>query len=396
MKYDLITTTEGIERLCRRLEDAPSIAFDTEFVAEHTYRPELCLLQIAFEREVVLVDPLGGADVSAFWRLIVDVDKPIVVHAGREEMCFCLEATGRQPARLFDLQIAAGLVGLEYPAGYANLVGRILGDKPDKAETRTDWRRRPLSDRQLNYAADDVRHLLPVYEALGKQLAAMNRSPWMIEEMGLWQRALEESLGDERWRRVSGMSSLSARSLAIVRELWRWRDAEARRRNRPSRQIFRDDLIVELARRRSADIRQITAIRGLERGDFRRALPEVAQAIERALALPESDLPKVHRRDSTQHLTLAGQFLSAALSCLCRQQDIAAPLVGTAEDVRELIAWHVAGGASSKQPLPALEQGWRAEFVGRKLDDVLSGKVGIRIQDPTSDFPLAFVRISEP
>jgi len=142
LKHKLITTQDELTAACRRWESTERLAFDTEFVSEHTYRPELCLVQVSAAEELAVIDPLAGVDLTPFWDLILTAGREIVVHAGREEMAFCLAATGQMPARLFDVQLAAGLIGLEYPAGYGNLLSRVLDKKAHKAETRTDWRRR--------------------------------------------------------------------------------------------------------------------------------------------------------------------------------------------------------------------------------------------------------------
>jgi ribonuclease D len=303
-------------------------------------------------------------------------------------MIFCLAATGRQPLRLCDVQVAAGLAGLEYPAGYGTLVSRILGVAPRKAETRTDWRRRPLAERQVAYALEDVRHLAAIREALAQRLTPRGRLAWLAAEMADWQEGIAQSMAGERWRRVGGSTGLNARGLAIVRALWQWRDAEARRRDRPSRQILRDDLIVELAKHRTSDPKHIAAVRGFERGDLKRSIPDIVRGIQEALALPESDCPPPLRRESNSKLSMLGQFLSTALSCICREQEVATSLVGTAEDVRDLIAWHLSG--CRPDLAPALATGWRAEVVGQTLEDVLSGRVAIRIRDAEAEQPLAF------
>jgi ribonuclease D len=390
VSHQTITTEAALARFCQRLAAAQAIAFDTEFVSEHTYRPQLCLVQVACDGELAVIDPLAVGDLTPFWKTIADFEREIVVHAGREEMIFCLAATGRQPSRLFDVQIAAGLAGLEYPAGYGTLVSKLLGQVPRKAETRTDWRHRPLAERQIAYALEDVRHLAALRDALVARLEPRGRRRWLETEMTAWQESIALSLGDERWRRVAGSSGLPARGLAIIRELWRWRDAEARRRDSPSRRILRDDLIVELARHRTGDPKHIAAIRGFERGDLKRAIPDIARHIQEALSLPEAECPRPGRRESNSHLAMLGQFLSTALSCICREQDVATSLVGTTEDVRDLIAWHLAG--ADPERAPALAQGWRADVVGQTLEDVLAGRVSIRIRDPDSDQPLAFER----
>ena len=392
--YELITTVAQLKRYFKELSQAKSIAFDTEFVSENTYRPELCLIQIAVEDQLVVIDPLEIDNIDLFWEVLVQPGHETLVHAGREELCFCLDSQGKGPANLFDVQLAAGLVGYEYPAGYGNLTERVIGKKPHKAETRTDWRRRPLSKRQLQYAVDDVRYLKAIREALGQRLEKLGRADWLTAEMDRWQESVEESRSNARWRRLSGSSGLSPRSLAIVRELWLWRDQEACRLNRPPRRVLRDDLIVELARRRDSDVKQIKAIRGLDRGGLQAMMPGISASIQKALDLPDKDCPRPQRRETNQQSVTLGQFLATALGSISRQAQIAPTLVGTVEDVRDLTADRLGERRRNDAP-PSLTQGWRAEVVGRVLDDVLSGKTSIRIVDPRSERPLVFEPVDE-
>lgn len=394
VNYELIKTDAQLKQYCLELADATSIAFDTEFVSENTYRPELCLIQIAANEKLVVIDPLGIEEVGIFWKALVAPGHETIVHAGREELCFCLDSQERGPTKLFDVQLAAGLVGYEYPAGYGNLTERVIGKKPHKAETRTDWRRRPLSKRQIEYALDDVRYLEAIRNALGERLESMGRTDWLTAEMQRWQDSVKESRSDGRWRRVSGSSGLSPRSLAIVRELWLWRDAEACRLNRPPRRVLRDDLIVELARRRDADVRQIKAIRGLDRGGLQAMMPALSASIQKALDLPDAECPRPQRRETNQQSVTLGQFLATALGSISRQAQIAPSLVGTVEDVRDLIADRLGERRRNNAP-PSLTQGWRAEVVGQVLDNVLQGKTSIRIVDPRSERPLVFEPVVE-
>ena len=391
MSYELITTDSQLQAFCDRLSRARTIAFDTEFVSEHTYRPELCLVQVACGERLTLIDPLGIGDMRPFWEIVASGDHETIVHAGRQELMFCLDSVGRQPARLYDVQLAAGMVGLEYPAGYGSLLTKLLGLRPNKGETRTDWRKRPLTDRQLEYALDDVRYLDALRAELDARLTRLNRAAWFDSEMQAWLTDIDDFRAAERWRRVTGSASLSPRSLALVRELWLWREQEAERRNQPARLVLRDDLIVELAKRRSADPKQIGAIRGMERGDIRRVIPDLAVVLERGLTVAEEDLPQQVRSESNPQLMMLGQFLSSALSSICRDAEVAASLVGTPSDVRELIAYRL-GEATSDAGRPVLANGWRAEVVGQVLDDLLAGRLAIRIADPHSDQPLVFDR----
>ena len=384
-----MTSAEQLGALCEQLRAAPWIAFDTEFVSEHSYRPVLCLVQVAIDGLQTAIDPLAVTDMKPFWQEIVRPTHTTIVHAGREELLFCRDATGENPANLFDVQLAAGMIGLEYPSGYGNLVSKLLGLQPQKGETRTDWRVRPLTGRQIAYALEDVKHLQALHDKLRGKLTSLRREGWFAAEMADWQVQAIASRDGERWRKVSGAASLNARCQAIVRELWRWREKEAARRDRPARQVLRDDLIVEMAKRKTPDPRQIRAVRGMERGDLLRAVPALSEAIAKALALADDECPAVERRDSTSHLSVAGQFLTSALSGICHRAEVAACLVGTAQDVRDLVAHRLGERGAAESP-PLLTTGWRAEVVGNVLDQLLEGKLAMRIVDPRSEQPLAF------
>ncbi|MEK6237439.1 MAG: HRDC domain-containing protein, partial [Planctomycetales bacterium] len=369
---------------------ADRIAFDTYFVSEDTYRPELCLIQLAIDGHAAAIDPLAIRDLSRFWDLFVNGDHETIMHAGREELRFCLAATGKCPRRIVDVQIAAGFIGLEYPAGYGTLIQKILGVQMKKSETRTDWRKRPLSAAQLDYALDDVVHLLPLRDKLFQRLGELNRVEWLSEELATWLESIRGLETRERWRNVSGGGGLRGKSLVVLRELWRWREAEAQRRNQPARRILRDDLLVELARRRVTDPDRIHSLRGMERPKFKKMIPELIQAIQLGLDTPEEDYPRYVRRDTPPRLTMVGQFLTSALSSICREANMAPSLAGNPSDVRELIVHQLGNGDLGDREPPKLSQGWRAELVGNLLTDLLTGKVTIRIRDPQSENPLEF------
>jgi ribonuclease D len=329
VQYENITNERELKDFCEVISSAPIVAFDTEFVSEDTYTPELCLVQVAAGGRLAIIDPLVVQDLSAFWNLVTEPGRETLVHAGREEFRFCLRATGKRPHRWFDVQLAAGLIGMEYPASYGTLTQRLLGKSLSKDETRTDWRRRPLSAKQLEYALQDVADLEAMRNILRDRLEKLGRLSWLESELEDWQVQIEQYEAGERWQRVGGISGMSPRSLAVVREIWNWRDSEAQRRNIPPRRILRDDLIVELAKRKSSDVRSIRALRGLERGDIQKHIPKIAESVERALKLSDADLPRPDRHPSRPQLNLLGQFLSTALGSICRRASVAASMVGT-------------------------------------------------------------------
>ena len=387
MKYKDITTGEQLREFCDELRDARSIAFDTEFVSERTYRPVLCLVQVSADGRLAVIDVVAVGDLTPFWEVISEGDHETVVHAGRSEVEFCLDSVGRWPKNIFDVQIAAGLVGLEYPAAYSTLTNKLLGLKSPKHETRTNWRKRPLSARQIEYALDDAEHLPKLRDTLHEKLQQLGRLDWLAEEMATWQADVDHGRSAERWRKVSGSNKLEPRGLAIPRELWKWRESEARRRDCPVRHVLRDDLIIELARRKTDDEKHIRSLRGLDRGDLRRRMGEISACIRVALELPEDECPKKHRRHRTAKMSVLGQVLFSALGGICRQQEIAPNLVGTPSDIRQLVAYRTSDRHGRKTP--KLAKGWREQFVGRLFDDLLSGKTVIRITDPESDCPLS-------
>lgn len=386
---DRIGDDAGLDRLVRSLASHPFVAFDTEFVSEHTYRSQLCLLQVAAPGILAAVDTLAVPDLTPFWKLLAEPGRTTIVHAGREELGFAFHAGAGLPSHLFDVQIAAGLVDHEYPAGYAALVRRLLGKGTNKAETRTDWRRRPLSEAQITYAMDDVRHLEDLWRLLERRLAELGRTTWMTSEMSAWQADVCGSFQRKRWQRVAGLNSLSRRELALARELWHWRDGVAEERDMPPKRVLRDDLLVELAKRRNPDEREIRAIRGMQRSDLKHILPGLSAAIERGLSVADEDLPGGERhRSAPAGLNMLGQFLATAIAGYCRQESIAPALVGTASDMRDLLA-HKLGHLDEP---PLLTHGWRAELVGGVVDDLLAGRAALRIGDINSNDPLVIER----
>ncbi|MFM7412631.1 MAG: ribonuclease D, partial [Planctomycetota bacterium] len=380
--FEVVTTDSQVRDLVDRLAEHPHVCFDTEFVSEHTYRSQLCLVQVAAPGVLAVIDTLAARDLEPFWRLLAEPGRTTVVHAGREEFGFILHAIQARPSNLFDVQVAAGLVDHDYPAGYASIVRRFLNLPTNKGETRTDWRQRPLTQAQLEYAVDDVRHLEELWRRMEQRLESLGRVDWMREEMEAWQGDVEDSFIRKRWRRVSGLNGLSRRELAIARELWHWRDAVAEQRDMPPKRVLRDDLLVELCKRKSADERQISAIRGMQRSDLRYILKGLSEAIARGLDLPEEECPGGERhRTPPPQLAMLGQFLATAVAGLCRQMQLAPALVGTSSDMRDLLAhklgyWEADDENGSP---PLLASGWRREVVGDLVDDLLSGRASLRI-----------------
>lgn len=389
--YSYVRHDRDLQALCQQLAADKHIFFDTEFISEDVYLPDLCLIQVASKSGLAVIDPKGMIDLSPFWDLITSDDVTVVAHAAREEFLFCFRATGKWPTRLFDTQVAAGLIGMEFPISLGNLITRQLGERLPKGETRTNWRGRPLSKLQIEYALNDVIFLDQIYQQLAEELENLGRTSWMEAEMTRFQTIWEEYSTRPGWRSVSGIGNLNRRSLAIVREIWTWRDHHAKSQNVPPRRILRDDLMVELSKRKSAKVSQIKALRGMNRRDLDPYIDELADCVHRAIELPEADCPTNHRGTANSQYTVLGQFLSAALGSICREARIAPSLACTIQDVRDLVAYHL----DKSGELPPLAKGWRAEVIGQTIEDLLDGSLVVKIGDPRAEEPLAFERHSD-
>jgi ribonuclease D len=360
------------------------VAFDTEFVGEDTYRPDLCLVQVATPEKLFLIDPLATGPLTAFWELLADPKRVVIVHAGREEMRMCHHGIARPPAHVFDLQIAAGLVGYTYPIGYASLVQELLGERLHKGETLTDWRRRPLTPSQQAYAFDDVRHLIPMWKKLHDRLRRLTREDWAAEEFAAFVR---RSVGDdpavERWRKLKGVGGLDARGLAVARELYAWRDKRAAQGNRPPRTVLRDELLSDLARRPPGKVEDLLSYRGVSKADA----PNILEAIKRAKALPTAELPEPEERENDPpHVLLLSSLLGVVLAEWCARNKMASNLVATVTDLKKLVRARQPGGAPLRES--ALMTGWRQRVILPELEAFLDGKRSLIVENAAQSHPL--------
>lgn len=389
MQDELITTQEAFEELCSHIAAAGVVAFDTEFVSEHTFRPELCLLQFGTSDRLVAVDPFEIDDLSPWWEIMTDDRTTVVIHGGREEVRFCINLSGKRPRKLVDVQIAQGLISKSFPLNHGALLSKVLGVSVSGKETRTDWRRRPLSDKQVHYAIEDVRYLLDVWNRQLQTLTARGRTAWAEAEFERMIDEIDAERTRENWRRLSGINALKPRELAVARALYEWREQDAQSRNRPARRVLRDDLIIDIAKRQPRTVDDLLATRDMNRGPFyKKAAPKILAAIERGRQVPEEELPRHPRREKERDEQILGKLLSIALANRCAEMEVSTQLVATASDLRDLVRWHVYNG--EKGNTPRIAQGWRAEVCGDLLTNLLDGKIRMRVGDPVSDHPIIF------
>ena len=389
MQYDSINTTEELAEFCEAISEEPVIAFDTEFISDDSYRPKLCLIQVATAKHLAIIDPTTTQDPGVFWNLPSPPGRTVVAHAAREESRFCYRFSGKPIAGLFDTQLAAGFIGLEYPASLATLVQKLVNKVLPKGETRTDWMRRPLSRAQIQYALHDVTDLIEMYTQLNAQVQQLDRVEWLEEETDRLQQKVIDGETQENWRRVSGCSGLKPRQLEIVRQLWKWRESKARESDRLPKRVLRDDLIVELARRGTTEEQKIKDIRGMERRGLADQYAAIGAAIQAGLNTPDNELPQRPRGTRRVVSPMLSQFLSTSIACISRQQKLAPPIVGNTENVRELLGYEL--DRRPNDPVPALLKGWRGEIVGKAFRKILAGELAIRVADVNENQPLEFI-----
>src|SRR5262245_2958025 len=320
-----VYSPDDLAAFCHELARHPVFGFDTEFIGEQSFVPDLCLIQVATPGLLTLIDPLSVGSLAAFWALVAEPARVTVVHSGREEIRMCRRGGGRPPGNVFDLQVAAGLVGLGYPLGAGPLIHQVTGERLKKGETLTGWRKRPLTPHQVKYAFDDVRYLLPLWEKISGKLEHLNRSEWAKEEFAaLVRRSLEEEPGVERWRKVGGLGGLDRKKLAVVRALYQWREAKAERQNRPARTVVRDDLLVESARRGPKEEHDLEVMRGLQKKEF----PEIMRVVRETRALPPDQWPAPAPRDNDPpQVALVAALANAILGDFCARLLLAPGLV---------------------------------------------------------------------
>ena len=294
-----IRTVAPLRHLCAQAKAEGCLALDVEFIREHSYVPNLALIQLAVSDTCAIIDPLAVEDLSPLFELITSPQIPKILHAAGQDMEVLFWHSAQPPVRIFDTQVAAALVGLGEQLSYGSLVERLLGVPLTKGESYSDWLQRPLSLEQLEYALNDVRYLLPLYGILGKRLAEMGRTTWAEEEC----RKFEDTERYQRdphilFRRIRRGHSLPPQGQAILRELVAWRDQEARERDRPPGSVLHDEQLVDIARKAPRTLSDLQRFRGLSARLIERSGTTLLTMVQRGLAVAEDDRPQSlrHRR----------------------------------------------------------------------------------------------------
>ena len=368
-----ISEYQDLKAFCERAASSKILAVDTEFLREKTYYPKLCLIQIATYEESACVDPLAIDDLSPLRDLLVDKRITKVFHACTQDLEVILHAMGVVAAPVFDTQLAAAFLGLRQQVGYGMLVEHYTGVRLPKADSLTDWSRRPLDAEQLAYAEDDVRYLPGIYDAMMTQLVAKNRLGWLTPEMEeLSDRSHFERLPEQAYLHLKRSSSLTRRQLAVAREVCAWRERRAAERDIPRKWLVSDEILVEVCKRCPKTMDRLRRIRGTEQISDREA-DGLLRAVRKGLAIGPADLPAQKRRErSSAEAEGAIDLMYALLRIISERSGIAPQLIATREDLVDLAA----GREGCR-----LQSGWRYELAGSRLMRLLSGEMGLTVKD---------------
>jgi ribonuclease D len=374
--HPLITTSDALSRLVQRLAQSPFIAVDTEFMRENTYWPELCLIQVASADEAAAIDPKADLDLAPLLDLMVENHEVLkVFHAGGQDLEIIHNLTGKVPHPLFDTQIAAMALGHGEQIGYSNLIESLLGHSLDKGARFTDWSRRPLDKRQIDYAIADVTHLATVFPRMVEKLRRNGRGGWLDEEM---ERLADPSsfafAPEEAWKRLK-LPNRNPAVLGRLRAIAAWRENEARSKNLPRGRIIKDDTLAELALHPPKIQDDLGRVRGLSAGWKNNDIGvRLLATIAAAQPLDGSDLPdrEPRRPGLTKDAALVSDLLKLLLKIRSKETGVASKLIARSDELEAL-------AAGVRKDLNILS-GWRFEQFGRDAVDLVEGRLGFAIE----------------
>lgn len=368
----VITEQDALASLVAELSLAPWIAVDTEFLRERNYYAQLCLIQVGTPDLAVCIDPLALSDLSPLRDLFTNPNITKVFHAAFQDMEILLQATGAVPRPVFDTQIAAALLGHADQIGYARLVEAMLGVQLEKAHSRSDWSRRPLKSQEIEYAADDVRYLAALYPQMREQLEQRNRLAWLGPEFDAMTDPSRYRTEPERaWRRVKGWKRLKPAQQQALVPLAAWREQQAMSADRPRGWIVKDEILLDMARRRPNNEEAMASIRGMPDSLVKKHGQTLIGLIEQANKRPAEPLAPLPERLAPEQEPMV-DMLMAALKLRAAEIDISPGALATRKDLEQLIL--------GREDINLL-QGWRAQAIGHILLALLQGENALRVHN---------------
>lgn len=371
----LVETDAALRDFVARCAKSPYMAIDTEFLREKTYYAKLCLVQVAIEGEVAIIDPLGIRDLSVMAPVLTDPEIVKIFHASSQDIEILYHETGVVPQPVFDTQVAAALLGKTQQASYASLVHAFCGVTLPKKDSFTDWSRRPLSESQVEYAADDVTYLPKIYHDMVDRLKEKGRLSWLDDAFAEISNPKKYEVDPRmRYRKLRRVNQLSPRQIAAAREFAAWREERAQKANIPRKWVVSDEQIVEACRREARSLDELYMVRGM-REALRPAEGRIAlKCIKRGLECPEEDLPVMQRpQKSEANVDIAVDLMNAIVHLRSRQNRIAPQTLAPQTELMKLARGH--------DDDCELLSGWRYRVVGKDLSDLLNGTFSLRLDD---------------
>ncbi len=368
-----IDNQETLEAFVERARASSVLAIDTEFLREKTYYARLCLLQLATDDEVAIVDPFAVNDLHVLVPLLADRGIVKLFHAGGQDLEILYREVGMLPEPIFDTQVAAALLGHTQQIGYGALVHSVCGVNLKKVDSYTDWSRRPLSDSQLEYAADDVVYLPGIYREMCAMLDARGRREWLAPDFAeLSDPARYEADPRQRFRRLKRVSSLSRRQLSAAREVAAWREEEAARRDVPRKWVITDEQIVEACKREARSIDELFMVRGMREKLPTRDARTVAALLRKGLDAPQDRWPVLDRASKSEpNVDAQLDLMEAVVRLRARENGIAMQTLASRDDLARLARGYT-------EEVDVL-RGWRRAMVGEELLDLLAGRLALSL-----------------
>lgn len=367
-----IANQENLEAFARRAQSSSVLAVDTEFLREKTYYARLCLLQLATDDEVVIVDPFSVKDLSALAALMLDRNITKLFHAGRQDLEIIFRTIGVLPSPIFDTQIAAALLGHTQQIGYASLVHAECGVTLKKADSFTDWSHRPLSESQLEYAADDVVFLPQLYRTMSASLREKGRLRWLDNDFAdLCDPARYDVKERERFRRLKRASQLNAQQLSAAREFAAWRETTAQERNVPRKWVVSDEQIVEACKREARTIDELFMVRGMRERLTTRDARKVVDLMVRGFDAPPEMWPELEHGKNEPNVDAQLDLMCALVRLRAKQNGVAFQTLASHDDLAKVARGHTED--------VDLLRGWRRSLVGEELLRLLAGKLTLSL-----------------
>lgn len=365
-----IDSNDQLQQMCDQLAEVATVAIDTEFIRTGTFYPKIALIQISNGEQCWLIDVLAIDQFAALKQLLEDPARTLIFHACNEDLEVLDHALDIRPVNIFDTQIAAGIANIGYCMGYARLVLQMFDVELDKQETRSDWLKRPLTDRQLEYAAVDVLYLHRIYEILSASLEELQRQDWFAEEtVAMFDMAAGRKDNSDYYLRVKGAWRLQAKSLSALRRLCDWREDTARALDKPRSHIIKDTILLEIARRLPTVKEQLHGIEDW----YSRSVKRHGQVVLEQIAKSDSDGPAaVIPEPLTKSANTVIKAMRGALTAVAEAQQIPQEFLSNKKELEAILRSAMASKTRGEYEWPTrLTQGWREASVKPALQAVL-------------------------